>query len=54
MSRTDQPSYCSAALRQNLYFDPLAISNGGRFVRVRGAIKVKSHLMFGMLALTVD
>lgn len=27
---------------------------GGRFVRVRGAIKVKSHLMFGMLALTVD
>ncbi|MEI8396962.1 MAG: transposase [Rhodospirillaceae bacterium] len=27
---------------------------GGRFVRVRGAIKVKCHLMFGMLALTVD
>ena len=27
---------------------------GGRFVRVRGAVKVKSHLMFGMLPLTVD
>lgn len=27
---------------------------GGRFVRVRGAMKVKCHLMFGMLALTVD
>lgn len=27
---------------------------GGRFIRVRGAIKVKCHLMFGMLALTVD
>jgi hypothetical protein len=27
---------------------------GGRFVRVRGAIKVKCHLMFGILALTVD
>jgi hypothetical protein len=25
-----------------------------RFVRVRGAIKVKCHLMFGILALTVD
>ena len=27
---------------------------GGRFVRVRGAIKVKCHLMFGILALTAD
>lgn len=27
---------------------------GGRFVRVRGAIKVKRHLMFGVLALAVD
>ena len=27
---------------------------GGRFVRVRGAVKVKRHLMFGILALTVD
>lgn len=27
---------------------------GGRFVRVRGALKVKCHLMFGILALTVD
>ena len=27
---------------------------GGRYVRVRGAIKVKCQLMFGMLALTVD
>jgi hypothetical protein len=27
---------------------------GGRSVRVRGAAKVKCHLMFGMLALTVD
>ena len=27
---------------------------GGRFVRVRGAVKVKCHLMFGILALTVD
>lgn len=27
---------------------------GGRSVRVRGAVKVKCHLMFGMLALTVD
>ncbi len=27
---------------------------GGRFVRVRGAIKVKCHLMFGILALAVD
>jgi hypothetical protein len=27
---------------------------GGRYVRVRGAVKVKCHLMFGMLALTVD
>lgn len=27
---------------------------GGRFLRVRGAAKVKCHLMFGILALTVD
>lgn len=27
---------------------------GGRFVRVRGAVKVMAHLMFGVLALTVD
>ena len=27
---------------------------GARFVRVRGAIKVKCHLVFGLLALTVD
>ncbi len=27
---------------------------GGRFVRVRGAIKVKCHLMFGILVLAVD
>lgn len=27
---------------------------GGRFVRVRGAMKVMAHLMFGILALTVD
>lgn len=27
---------------------------GGRFIRVRGAVKVMAHLMFGVLALTVD
>jgi hypothetical protein len=27
---------------------------GGRYVRVRGALKVMTHLMFGILALTVD
>ena len=27
---------------------------GARFVRVRGAIKVKCHLVFGLVALTVD
>ncbi len=27
---------------------------GGRFVRFRGAVKVKRHLMFGILALTAD
>ena len=27
---------------------------GGRNVRVRGASKVMAHLMFGVLALTVD
>jgi hypothetical protein len=27
---------------------------GGRFVRVRGHLKVMCHLMFGILALTVD
>ena len=27
---------------------------GARFVRVRGAIKVKCHLAFGLVALTVD
>ena len=27
---------------------------GARFVRVRGASKVMAHLMFGVLALTVD
>ncbi len=27
---------------------------GGRFIRVRGAVKVKCHLMFGILALTAD
>jgi hypothetical protein len=27
---------------------------GGRTIRVRGALKVKCHLMFGILALTVD
>ena len=27
-------------------------SNGARFVRVRGAIKVMGHLMFGVIALT--
>ena len=27
---------------------------GGRFIRVRGHLKVACHLMFGILALTVD
>jgi DDE family transposase/transposase-like protein DUF772 len=27
---------------------------GGRFLRVRGAVKVRCHLMFGLVALTVD
>ncbi len=27
---------------------------GGRFIRVRGAVKVMAHLMFGVLVLTVD
>jgi hypothetical protein len=27
---------------------------GARFVRVRGALKIKCHLMFGILALAVD
>ena len=27
---------------------------GARFLRVRGALKVKCHLMFGILALAVD
>ena len=27
---------------------------GARFLRVRGAIKVKCHLMFGILALAAD
>ena len=27
---------------------------GGRNVRVRGPVKVMSHLMFGVLALTAD
>jgi hypothetical protein len=27
---------------------------GGRNVRVRGAVKVMAHLMFGVLALTAD
>jgi hypothetical protein len=27
---------------------------GARFVRVRGAIKLKCHLMFGVVALAVD
>ena len=27
---------------------------GARFLRVRGAIKVKCHLMFGVVALAVD
>jgi hypothetical protein len=27
---------------------------GARFVRVRGAVKVKCHLMFGVLVLAVD
>ena len=27
---------------------------GGRIVRVRGATKIMSHLMFGILALTAD
>jgi hypothetical protein len=27
---------------------------GGRTIRVRGASKIMAHLMFGILALTVD
>ena len=27
---------------------------GARFLRVRGALKVKCHLMFGIVALAVD
>lgn len=27
---------------------------GGRFLRVRGAVKARCHLMFGVLAFTVD
>ena len=27
---------------------------GARFLRVRGALKVKRHLMFGIVALAVD
>jgi prevent-host-death family protein len=32
----------------------LLLSDEARFVRVRGAIKVKCHLMFGILVLAVD
>ena len=35
-------------------FGHLKDAYGGRHVRVRGNAKVKCHLMFGMLALTVD
>ena len=35
-------------------FGRLKDEYGGRHVRVRGNAKVKCHLMFGMLALTVD
>ena len=41
----------SAAERVN---SSLKDSYGGRYVRVRGAAKVFCHLMFGILALTVD
>ena len=27
---------------------------GGRMIYVRGALKITAHLMFGMIALTVD
>jgi hypothetical protein len=27
---------------------------GGRLIRVRGAHKIMAHLMFGILALTID
>ena len=27
---------------------------GGRFLRVRGALKAKCHLMFGIVALAID
>ena len=27
---------------------------GARFIRVRGAVKIMAHLMFGVLVLTVD
>ena len=27
---------------------------GGRYIRVRGNLKIMAHLMFGILALTVD
>ncbi len=35
-------------------FSRLKDQFGGRFLRVRGATKVMAHLMFGVLALTVD
>ena len=41
----------SAAERVN---SQLKDNFGGRFIRVRGSKKVKAHLMFGILALTVN
>ncbi|HXB73641.1 MAG TPA: transposase, partial [Candidatus Acidoferrales bacterium] len=35
-------------------FSRLKDEFGGRFVRVRGAAKVMTHLRFGILALTAD
>jgi len=35
-------------------YSPLKDELGARSIRVRGATKIITHLMFGLLALTVD
>ena len=49
--RGDGPGGGSAAERVN---GSLKDNFGGKYLRVRGAAKVFCHLMFGVLALTVD
>jgi transposase len=53
MTWAEQDRFAERTMLERV-FSRLKDEFGARFIRVRGASKIMAHLMFGVLALTVD